>query len=614
LLFYGVVVSLGNKTKKGENMRFAKCLLTLAFALCAFTTITNAQTVMLGGGSSALFQELGQAAYNTVNSPAGTGCLWTSASTTTNPPPLGSDYFAATDGRPTIPAGQTDENGKIFFAWNQNGGGSCSTPTINGTFQLYVYMSMDSTLGDRCFFINDNKGSGPGCTFTAVLNGQVDVAAGQITTQPDVPAGIQLPAAITTLLAGAPYNGRFFVAGTDIRPEDALFATQRALGACNALLARQFFNDVTYDLFGGGYGTTTANIGVAIAGDPSFGGGAFHVYGFNITGSDPITGAPVPTAYTVNTVGAQPIIVAVAPTTDGAVASMRDVTAYTLSQYYAGNLGRTTDLNGVTVGEPMNFLVRESLSGTYNTFEYGIPQSTQFHTGQETGNCNGTGTVLQNPMHLATAPGVFGGAVNRIRAIGTGNVVKFLNLAPNGTPTMGYFFWSAGNAKGLTVTKYLTVNGIDPLESQFTTPPAGCPTAYTGIIPGSGATGDPGLSCVTFDSLNAGDYPIWSALRLVNDSRGAAAVSNLLAALDNLTVLQQDYIKRNNMKIWHSHFQIVGQPANAANGPSVGTTTLCAGGVAEGGGDVGGSTMLIVNNANFCHDFSNTTGKLNLTF
>ena len=595
-------------------MRFAKCLLTLAFALCAFTTITNAQTVMLGGGSSALFQELGQAAYNTVNSPAGTGCLWTSASTTTNPPPAGSDYFAATDGRPTIPAGATDENGKIFFAWNQNGGGSCSTPTINATFQLYVYMSMDSSLGDRCFFINDNKGSGPGCTFTAVLNGQVDVAAGQITTQPDVPAGIQLPTAITTLLAGAPYNGRFFVAGTDIRPEDALFATQRALGACNALLARQFFNDVTYDLFGGGYGTATPNIGVAIAGDPSFGGGSFHVYGFNISGNDPITGAPVPTAYTVNTVGAQPIIVAVAPTTDGAVASMRDITAFTLSQYYAGNLGRTTDLNGVTVGEPMNFLVRESLSGTYNTFEYGIPQSTQFHTGQETGNCTGTGTVLQNPMHLATAPGVFGGAVNRIRAIGTGNVVKFLNLAPNGTPTMGYFFWSAGNAKGLTVTKYLTVNGIDPLESQFTTPPAGCPTAYNGIIPGSGATGDPGLSCVTFDSLNAGDYPIWSALRLVNDSRGAAAVSNLLTALDNLTVLQNDYIKRNNMKIWHSHFQIVGQPANAANGPSVGTTTLCAGGVAEGGGDAGGSTMLIVNNANFCHDFSNTTGKLNLTF
>jgi len=595
-------------------MKFVKYL-TLVFAFCAFTSITNAQSIFLGGGSSALFQELGQAAYNTVNVPAGTGCLWTSPSTGTNPPPAGADYFAATDPRPGIPAGATDENGKIFFAWNQNGGGSCSTPTINGSFQLYVYIQLDSTVGDRCFFINDNTGHGPGCTLTAVLSGLVDPAAGgQITTQNDVPGAIQLPAILISTLAAAPINSRFSVAGTDIRPEDAVFATQRALSACNVLIQRQFFNDVTYDLPGGGYQTLNPNVGTAISGDPGFGGGGFHVYNFNITGSDPITGAAVPASFTVNTIGAQPIIVGVAPTTDGDVANMRDITAYTLSQFYGGNLGRTTDLIGPGVGEPMNFLVRESLSGTYNTFEYSIPQSTQFHVSQETGNCDGTGHVLQNPMHLATAPGTFGGSVNRIRAIGTGNVVKFLNLAPNGNPTMGYFFWSAGNAKGLTVTKYLTVNGIDPLESQFVAPPAGCPTSYNGIIPGSGAVGDPGLSCVTFNSLNAGDYPIWSALRLVSDSRSATAVSGLLTALDNLNVLQSDYIRRNAMKIWHSHFQINGQPANAANGPNVGTTTLCLGGVAEGGGDVGGSTMLIVNNANFCHDFGSTVGKLNLTF
>src|SRR5215472_1674738 len=59
----------GDKRQKGENMRFAKYLLALVFAFCAFTSITNAQTVFLGGGSSALFQELGQASYNLVNVP-----------------------------------------------------------------------------------------------------------------------------------------------------------------------------------------------------------------------------------------------------------------------------------------------------------------------------------------------------------------------------------------------------------------------------------------------------------------------------------------------------------------------------------------------------------------
>jgi len=587
-------------------MKAAKYLITLAFAFFSLTSITYAQTVFLGGGSSALFQELGQASYNLVNVPAGTGCLWTTAKTTTNPPPSGSDYFAFTDPRTGVPAGQTDENGNIFFAWNQNGGGSCTTPNTGAGFQLYVYMSLDSTVGDRCFFINDGTGHGPGCTFTSNLNGtsgQVDTAVGQISTQNDVPAGIQLPAAIITALGA---NPRFFVAGTDHRPEDALFNTQRALTACNVSLARQFFNDGTYDLLGWGYQTLNPNIGTAISGDASFGGGSFHVYNFNITGNDPInTTAAVPSPYTVSTIGAQPELIIVGPNTDGAVAQMTDILNYTLAQFYDGELGRTTDLFGVTVAEPMNFLVREPLSGTYSVFEYSNPQSTQFHTGQETGNCTSTGAVLQNPMHLATAPGIFSGTVNRIRSIGTGNIYKFVDAAPNGNPVMGYAFWSAGNVAKLTQTRYLKLNGIDPLL------PAG---QYNGLVPGSLESGAPPLANVNFAGLNAGDYAIWSALRLVSDSRGATAVANLLTALDNLTVLQNDYIKRNNMNIWHSHFQIVGQPANASNGPSVGTQTLCASGAVEAGGDAGGSTMLIINNAHFCSDFGDTHGRLNLTF
>ena len=585
-------------------MKFTKYLFVLAFAFCALSSITNAQNVLfLGAGSSALFQELGQAAYNISNATAGQGCLWTSNTTTTNPPAAGSDYFAFRDQRPGGIANNGDENGKLFVAWNTNGG-TCAAPTAG--YNIYAYMQLDSVLGDRCYFENDGSGH-TGCLLIAVLNGAT--GANQISTQADVPAAAQLPAVVQAALLAGATKGHSFVAGTDIRPEDALFATQRALAPCNKLIARQFFNDVTYDLFGFGYGGANANIGVQIQGDGIYGGGTFNVVNFNITGNDPITSAAVP-GYAVNTVGAQPVIVVVGPTTDGAIAQMTDITAYTLSQFYAGNNARTTDLYGVTVAEAMDFLEREGLSGTFNTFEYSMPQSTQFHTGQLTSNCNAGGTVLQNPMQLDTAPGVFGaGVAYRATTIGTGNMVKFINAPGTGRATLGYYFWSAGNAKPATASKYLKVNGIDPLLPQIGAIPAGCTLAayaYNGVLPGTGIAGDPGLSCVNFASLNAGDYPIWSNLRLVAPV-GDPGTANMITALDALT--HNDFIKHGTQLIWHSHFQINGQPANANNGPQ-----FCAGSPGEGGGDVGGSTMLGINDTHFCSDFSVNYGKLNLTF
>jgi hypothetical protein len=183
-----------------------------------------------------------------------------------------------------------------------------------------------------------------------------------------------------------------------------------------------------------------------------------------------------------------------------------------------------------------------------------------------------------------------------------------------GVPTLGYFFWSAGNAKPLTNVKYLLLNGIDPLLADNS-------YSHGGILPGSGgaygAFTDPGLGAVTFAGLNAGDYAIWSALRIVSppSDPGTADILNQLNL--NVNGTQHDYIAPSAMNIWHSHFFINGEASAipfTANGPSVGTTVLCAGGSAEQGGDVGGSTLLVINNKNFCADFASTQGKLNLTF
>jgi hypothetical protein len=592
-------------------MKFVKYMFTLALAFCAFAGISNAQTVaFLGGGSSALFSELGSASQSIPN----ISCLWTHSKATN---PATTPYFAATDNRSGV---GLDEQGQIFIAWGP-GGGTCASPS--GSYSIYAYIQLDSTIGDRCYFAVDSTGTA-GCTLT-LSPGTTPAGSNLIPGVTDTP----LPSGVSGALAGQ----HFFVAGTDIRPEDAKFATNRMFAVCNQYFARQYFNNDSYYLFGLGYANAgNPNVGVAVQGN----GGPFNVINFNINGNDPISGNSVP-AYAVSTVGVQPIIVAVAPaagvgtSNNGNIQAMTDINAATLALFLEGILGRTSDFYGAPTSgaQGVTTLVREPLSGTYNTMEFSIPQSTQFHAGQDYGNCNGSGTVLSNTsgtgMNLASANGHVG---NRLRQIGTGKVVAALQAASN--PTLGYFFWSAGNVTPviggsvtpLTNVKYLKVNGIDPLLDQNA---AGY--KYSGVLPNTGGTFcslgtsscDPGLSAVSFAGVNAGNYPIWSALRLVGPP-GNAGVAAMITALGVIDPTQHDYIGLNNLKVWRSHFFI--NPSNSSNivignaatGPSVGTSTLCGGGNAENGGDVGGAILLINNNADYCSDFSDPNGKLNLTF
>jgi hypothetical protein len=254
-------------------------------------------------------------------------------------------------------------------------------------------------------------------------------------------------------------------------------------------------------------------------------------------------------------------------------------------------------------------LVREALSGTYNVFEWSAINNSQFHDSQDAFNCSGTG-VLSNPMNLQSKNGhSAGGGFNafRRRVIGTGEMTKQLNLGTASDDRLGYFFWSAGNASGKSNIKYLTYNGVDPLLDSYS----------NGTLPGSGATGDPGLGAVTFKGLNNGDYAIWSALRLVTRSPHTSAVNNLVTALQSLNSTQHDMVTLANLKVWHSHYclPVIGSNT-AANGNTINPGTpgdLCAGGLAEDGGDAGGATILKQANADFCSDFSNTTGLINKT-
>jgi len=589
-------------------MKITKYLVVLAIAFCATVSHANAQASIqfLGGGSSALYVELGQAAITGAGG-SGTACSWT----------LGKNSnILARDARTGT---ATDEQGNIWVVWTP-GTGTCTLPT--GAFNIWSYMSLDSTVGDRCYFEVDSSGT-PGCV--QVLTVANTVAGANKLCYPSATTCTFFkdnPGTLPTAVSGALNGQHYFVAGTDIRPEDAKFATYRLLQPCDAQLNRQPFDQIVRQVEGLAYGP--GPVGTQIK--SFYSGALFNVLDFNITGNDPInTTQPVP-AFTVLPVGAQPIVVAVGPndTTHNGLNLATDIPMYVLANFYDGALGRANDVTSAAVNWGVTTLVREPLSGTYNVFEFSAINNSQSHFSQDEFNCNAnTGALVSNPMNLLSIAGQpangSGQQSFRRRVIGTGEMTAQLQNASDTDDRLGYFFWSAGNASGLTNVKYLTVNGVDPLLDSYTLNG----TIAGGALPGSGATGDPGITKVTFKNLNAGDYPIWSALRLVTRSPFTTAVNNLVTALGNLnstnSTAPNDFISLANLQVWHSHYSLPAIGVNTvANGTTVNPATpgdLCnsTGALAEAGGDAGGSNIFKVANHDFCADFSNVTGLVNKT-
>ena len=559
-------------------MKFMKYMLVLAVVVCSTASVSKAATIQfLGGGSSALFLELGQGAQS--SAVTGTPCVWTQKS---------SASVLARDDR-TSPT--TDEKGNIWITWSA-GTGSCTAPA--GAFNIYSYMQLDSVVGDKCYFMASTSG----------LNGCIQIltiAAGTAGANL-LGTGFGPDTAIPAAVISALNNQRYFVIGTDIRPEDAKFASKRMFTTCGTTLTREPFGTSTYSTRGLGYQTSVTGVGTKVLSE--FSTKLFNVVDFNITGTDPITAKPV-RGFTVTTIGAQPIIVAVSPVpvSGTGIGAATDISRETLAAFLDGTLGRSTDLQGPTSANAVTALLREPLSGTYNTMEYSIPNSVEFKTSQDANNCNGT-VVASNPMNIPSANGKVSGAARK-RVIGTGEMVAELQAAAK--DSIGYYFWSAGNSSAFTSTngKYLAVDGVDPIRDSYT----------NGVLPTlSGATcTTTELACVTFKHLNAGDYPIWSALRLVSTSPTPVGVTNLVSAAQGLDSTRHDFVTLGNLKVWHSHFTIssIGV-ASAANGATINSPNdLCAGGSAEAGGDAGGATIQKQENLNFCADFSSVTGILN---
>jgi hypothetical protein len=575
-------------------MRMMTKFLGITLALTALTAIANAQTVVYEGiGSSALFLQLGQAAGTSVASNGvGATCVWSqlgspNATYPTVYPLESIDAHAS----PTL-----TETGNAWIAWTQSTATGSTCATMDSSVKIYAQLQTDSVIGDRSYF--------NAATLSAVTS-----PASKATNNLIFATGEQatLPAAIWTALSGHVFTA----AATDIRPEDAKFATVRALATCDTAVGSSQY-------MGLGYTSRSTPI------QSYYSNSTFHVVDFAL---------PTDGSFSVIPIGAVPVVVAVNPSNASGFGntSVTNITRSQLAKFLDGTYGNVSDLSGSGTAAA-TVLIREPLSGTYNTMEYATPNNLTLQTSQDVGlnqitaerNCTGGGTgatpitaanILGTSGYTLHIPSNDNASAYRNRAIGTGQEVSELLSV---TDALGYSFWSTANFANATSTnaKYLQVDGVDPLQSSYS----------AGVIPTSG---NGLLSNVNFAHLQDGTYPIWSLLRLVSASSG----SNLLYAKKLGTAAQYfisatsrpDFVpfsvgaSGTTLKVLHSHFvpptvtfSSSNTPANGSNAftPPLSATGTCS--AAEIGGDVGGAILTVTSDQSYCTAHGVTTGDTGL--
>jgi len=504
--------------------RTTKLMTALCLALMVFTGLNSfaANPVQVNvAGSSAMFNLAALAVYQ--NAGCGTN-IWTKKN--------GASGIDSRRG--DIPA----QTGNEWIVWN------------NSMTTVCAYLSVDSIVGNILFFAQ------PVATISIPASQVGANGDNLIPTLTDVP----LPQAVYNLLN----NQQFNAAMTDIRSEDALFAVNRALAPWS--------NDP--HCTGLGY-SGDGLVGVPIK--SSFSSKQATPVAFAISGGDPFNGTPIP-AWTSIPVGAEPIVVFVNTTfnSDFASANYTNVDRFVLTDIFNGTLSRTRDIANVagiaSVGT--HVIMREPISGTYNTFEFNIPGSVETASCQEL-NVNPS---TENPLNISYPTGG-----TRQRAIGTGEDVATVGSTPN---AIGYSFWSTGNFAGvLTTTKYLSVDGSDPLnyswyQSHGTFP--NCVAPCPGLIP--------------FVNVLNGSYPAWTILTVSCYSPCPAGVTKLVTAAQKNTNKVPDLVPVSALQVFRSHFDRPGELAPASNGNQ--------GEPPESGGSVGGAVF--TKNADV--DFFNDTG------
>lgn len=427
-----------------------------------------------------------------------------------------SSFFQVVD--PNAPA----ENAQVAIYWQ-------GSP---GNYQIAVFYQVDSTVGVRAFFNSD--------TLTASATPPAPANVGQPRSGDVIP-----PAEVLAAVNGTAVT----VGATDITPEDARVATERTINL--------------------GYSAANPVLS-AVSGNSK---------------ATPVRFSLASKAFSLRALGAAPIVVFVnsGPTfgTSALSGANLNIDSFQLAGFLSGQFNRTSDLIFASgaAQNPVHTYIREPLSGTYNTMEYTNPESLaklNFTNGRQSGSTAASGgqelNVASNPLNEPV-----GGAPNgnpnagRRRAIGTGELVGA--VASDTTDALGYAFYSVGAFGTRTTLKYLTVDGADPLQDNYT----------------GGSLSSPS---VTFRNIVNGGYPLWSILRVVTPQNPSTAISSIVTSAVNAN-LGTDFVNAKVLRVFRSYHATpytVGAPSNGNNGTPA------------NGGDVGGAVFSINNDINFSTD------------
>jgi hypothetical protein len=547
-------------------------------------TQTAVPQVILAG-SSALWQSMALAAYNSGHCVSGATapCHHYTAKN-----------FNLSDERPTVKGGTTAiDLGNVWVVWD-----SSASPKV------WAFSKVDSGVGDRCYFAQ------PHCT----INITTFPAAGNLissTLWGDSSSDSTPPASVTTLFTGgSPVSVN--AAATDIRPEDALYATCRTnsrLGSAAPAsdgLAGLGYNTNNNPGVCPAFGAALANLeGSDILSAYPASTGTAHVLAWALSGKDPFTGTAIPAATTVS-IGAAPVVFITSRS--GALKTLTNVTDSELHLAFGGTTCNATAF-GLPAGNIQVYL-REPLSGTMNTTEYTVFRYKDFK-----GVSQEKGVAAQNPLSGQCT----GGA--RRRAIGTSEEVESVQNSNvnNGTDSIGYAFFSYGNVSPIADSAsygYVTLNGVDGIFHKYGASPAIDPgqPATAGMLP---AAANLPASCagafpcpedkiwngnLSFPNLRNGSYRAWSLLRLVSNGAALTAANLLVTGSQSYAVnIVPDYVPAlrvagndPGLQLLRSHYTQEGvAPVNIAT-------------TGDKGGDAGGCILTSTGTVGT----SDTTSKL----
>jgi len=568
-----------------------------AMAAVALPASAQTDTVLIAAsGSSAIWQTMALAAYNRGSCP--TGGHHPCQHYTDNA------KFNLNDTRPTLNGlgGSINQDpGDLWIVWD--------TPTGTQTRNVWVFLKVDSIVGDRCFYAN------PRCTITAPPNYVWSPGGGLI--DPGLwGTDIVPPADVQNLFGGSGVSVNS--AATDIRPEDALFEQCRV----NSSLGNGSGGGFGDGLDGLGYGVnpsgTCPAFGASLAqlvGSPIKSGitsATANVLAFNISGHDPFTNNTISPGTILN-VGAAPIVFVFSRSTtvNAGLNGATDITDAAAQTVFSGaNCDAHVIDPSIASGTAINVYLREPLSGTMTTTEMSVfrrptktvPPQAVLGVSQET-NVGGS-----NPLNN---PCLAGG--NRVRGIGTGEVVNgksgiggVLNSGGSNLDGIAYAFFSFGNFSKLKANPsfgYLTLNGVDPIGAG--TANQQLPACSSLPCTEASVWGKAGTS---FPQLRAGNYSAWSTIRFITSSTSGVAARNLVTGSNKYAArATPDYIPAAavttapntdpGMTIWHTHYQQRGGNDLPLGGlPTNGTFTLTTHNPIGGdhGGDAGGCTISTV--------------------